>query len=121
MSSQSREGAASAGVGAESLLKLGREQTEATFQIQKDMLEAYEEASRAWLARVKSEVELWSQLAAKVTATRSIPEALAAYQESVAQRMQMAAEDGKRMSDDCREIMAKITSSLSKGWPTGSA
>jgi predicted nucleic acid-binding Zn-ribbon protein len=120
MSSQSKEAAASASVGAESLLKLGREQTEAALKVQKDVLEAYEEASRAWLARVQSEVELWSQLAAKVTATRSIPEALGAYQESVAQRMKMAAEDGKRLSDDCQEIIAKITSSLSKGWPAGS-
>jgi hypothetical protein len=120
MASQAREAAASASAGAESLLKLGREQTAATLKIQKEMLEAYDEASRAWLARVQSEVDLWSHLAAKVTATRSIPEALSAYRESVAQRMQMAAEDGKRLSDDCREIMAKISSSLTKGWPTGS-
>ena len=121
MASQPKEAAASPNAGAESLLKLGREQTEATFKIQKDVLEAYEEASRAWLARVQSEVELWTQLAAKVTTTRSIPEALSAYQESVAQRMQMAAEDGKRLSDDCQQIMAKISGSLTKGWPTGSS
>ncbi len=119
MAQQSADGPA-AGAGAESFLKLGREQTEATFKIQKDVLEAYEEASRAWLARVQSEVELWSQLAAKLAATRSVPEALGAYQESVAQRMQMAAEDGKRMSDECRDIMGKIAGSLSKGWPGAS-
>jgi tRNA U34 5-carboxymethylaminomethyl modifying GTPase MnmE/TrmE len=119
MASQSTD-AASAVPGAESFLKLGREQTEATFKIQKDVLEAYEEASRAWLARVQSEVDLWSQLAAKLAATRSLPEALGAYQESVAQRMQMAAEDGKRLSDDCREIMGRIAGSLPKGWPGGS-
>ena len=45
---------AAAAAGAEPFLKLGREQTEATFKIQKDVLEAYEEASRAWLARVAS-------------------------------------------------------------------
>jgi len=119
MAQQSADGPA-AGAGAESFLKLGREQTEATFKIQKDVLEAYEEASRAWLARVQSEVELWSQLAAKLATTRSVPEALSAYQESVAQRMQMAAEDGKRMSDECREIMGKIAGSLPKGWPGSS-
>ena len=119
MVSQPGDGPAAA-AGPESLLKLGREQTEATFKIQKDVLEAYEEASRAWLARVQSEVELWSQLATKLSATRSIPEALGAYQESVAQRMQMAAEDGKRMTEDCREIMNKIAGTMSKGWPTGS-
>src|SRR5438270_13682772 len=106
MASQSADGPAVAGP--ESLLKLGREQTEATFKIQKDVLEAYEEASRVWLARVQSEVELWSQLATNLAATRSIPQALGAYQELVAQRMQMAAEDGKRLSDDCRQIMSKI-------------
>jgi hypothetical protein len=120
MARQSAEEPAAAAAGAESLLKLGREQTEATFKIQKDVLEAYEEASRAWLARVQSEVDLWSQLATKLATTRSIPEALGAYQESVAQRMQMAAEDGKRLSDECREIMGKIAGSLPKGWPTGS-
>jgi hypothetical protein len=121
MASQSTDGPAAAVPGADTLLKLGREQTEATFKIQKDVLEAYEEASRAWLARVQSEVELWSQLATRLAATRSIPEALGAYQELVAQRMQMAAEDGKRLSDDCREIMGKIAGSLPKGWPAGSS
>ena len=121
MAQQSANGPASAMAGADSFLKLGREQTEATFKIQKDVLEAYEEASRAWLARVQSEVELWSQLAGRLATTRSIPEALEAYQESVAQRMQMAAEDGKRMSDECREMMSKIAGSLSKGWPVSSS
>ena len=115
------DGPAMPAAGADSFLRLGREQTEATFKIQKDVLEAYDEASRAWLARVQTEVDLWSQLATRLATTRSIPEALGAYQESVAQRMQMAAEDGKRLSDDCRDIMAKISNSLTKGWPTGNA
>jgi hypothetical protein len=38
--------------------------------MQKELLEAYEKASRVWLARVKSEVDLWSKLAPKLTATR---------------------------------------------------
>ena len=120
MRKQSGDATAPAAAGAESMLKLGREQTEVSFQIQKDVLQAYEEASRAWLARVRSEVDLWSQLAAKLAATRSIPEALGAYQESVAQRMQMAAEDGRRLSDDCREIITRITNSPSKGRPARS-
>jgi hypothetical protein len=62
---------------------------------QKQLFGAYEEASRAWLARMQSEVDLWTGLAAKLTATRSVPEAVAAYQECVTQRMKMAAEDGQ--------------------------
>src|SRR3954451_9626845 len=78
--------------------KLGKEQTDAMLGMQKDLFEGYEKGSRAWLARVKSEVELWSELANKLAATRSAPEAMQAYQQCVAQRMQMAAEDGRRMS-----------------------
>ena len=43
--------------------EMGQERTEAMLTMQKELLGAYEEASRAWLARVKSEVELWTGLA----------------------------------------------------------
>jgi hypothetical protein len=98
-------------------LNMGKEQTEAMLAMQKDLLDAYEQASRAWLTRVKSEVDLWSDLATKLTATRSAPEAVEAYQKCAAQRMQMAAEDGRRMTEDCQKVMQKITGSLSNGWP----
>src|ERR1700751_4728283 len=99
----------SGGAGQEKFTKAGRNQTEATLGIQKELLEAYEQASRAWVARVQSEIELWSDLANKLSATRSIPDALGAYQESVAQRLQMATDDGRRMVSDCQEMMEKIT------------
>jgi hypothetical protein len=88
--------------------------------MQKELLAAYEQASRAWLGRVKSEVDLWSGLAIKLAATRSAPDALGAYQECITQRMQMAAEDGRRLSDECQKVMQTITRSLSNGWPTAS-
>ena len=77
-------------------LELGKERTEAMMGMQKELLDAYEEASRGWLARVKSEVDLWSELASKLAATRSVPEAVEAYQACVAQRIKMAADDGRR-------------------------
>jgi hypothetical protein len=99
---------------------LGPEQSEAMLNLQRELLGAYEEAGRAWLARVQSEVDLWSGLAAKLSATRSVPEAVAAYQECVAQRMKMAAEDGQRLADECQKGMNKISRALSNGWPKGS-
>jgi hypothetical protein len=98
-------------------LKLGTQQTEAMLGMQKDLLDAYEQASSAWLARVKSEVELWSDLATKLAATQSAPEVLEACQKSAAQRMQMAAEDGRRLSEDCQKTMHKVTGLLANGWP----
>jgi hypothetical protein len=98
----------------------GQEPSESMANLQKELLEAYEQASRAWLARVKSEADLWSGLAAKLTSTRSVSEALDSYQKCVAQRMQMAAEDGRQMFEQCQNITQKITRALSNGRPTGS-
>ena len=103
-----------------SSFKLGKEQTEAMVNMQKELLDAYEQASRTWLARVKSEVDLWSELATKLSATRSVPEAMSAYQECAAQRMQMAAEDGQRLLADYQKITQQIARSLGNGWAPGS-
>jgi hypothetical protein len=66
-----------------------------------------------------SEVDLWAGLAAKLPKTRSVPEAMQAYQECISQRMQMAAEDGRRLSEDCQKIMQKIRTSLTNGSQSG--
>jgi 16S rRNA U1498 N3-methylase RsmE len=94
---------------------LGEGRADALANLQRELLEAYEQAGRAWLARVQSELELWSQLAAKLPTTRSVPEAMQAYQEYMTQRMQMAADDGRRLSEDCQKIMQKITTSMTNG------
>src|SRR5262249_14700551 len=96
-------------------LNLGKEQTETMLSMQKELLDVYDQSSRAWLARVKSEVDLWSDLAKKLSATQSFPDAVGAYQQCAAQRMQMAAEDGRRLYDDCQKITQTITRSLSNG------
>ena len=58
-------------------------QKDAAVALQKELLEAYEQASRAWLARMQSDVALWSELATKLTVTRSVPEAYEAYTKCV--------------------------------------
>ena len=52
--------------------------------MQKDLFDAYEQGSRLWLGRVKSEADLWSELVARLTETRSVPEAIESYQRCVA-------------------------------------
>src|SRR5262249_15124498 len=84
--------------------------------LQKELLETYEQASRAWLERVQTETALWSELATKLSATRSVPEALGVYQKCAARRMQMTAEDGRKLFDECRNITQKITRAMTNGW-----
>jgi len=88
---------------------------EAGIALQKELLDAYEKAGCAWLARVKTEVELWTELAAKLAAVHSASEAVEAYTKSVAQQMQMTAEDGQRLLHDYQEISKKITEAVSNG------
>ena len=99
--------------------KIGRGRTQAAVTLQKELFEAYAQASRAWLIRVRSEAALWSELATKLTATRSIPEILEAYAKCVSQQMKMTAEDGQHLFNDCQEITQKITKSLANELPSG--
>jgi hypothetical protein len=100
--------------------KMGREQTtEAMLGLQNELLEGYQQTSRAWLARVKSEIELWSELATKLAATRSAPEAMEIYQQCIAQRTQMAAEDWQRLSEDFQRFTQTTTRSPSNGRSLG--
>jgi hypothetical protein len=94
----------------------GKVQTEGMLNLQKELLETYEQVSRAWLDRVQSEAELWSRLGAKLTTTRSVLEAMEAYQKCLTDQLQMTAEDGKRLFDDCQKIGQKIVGSLKGKW-----
>jgi hypothetical protein len=100
----------------EQLVAFGKDQAEAMLNAQKDLFEVYEEAGHTWLSHVKLEVDLWSKLATKLAGTRSAPEALGAYQESVTQWMQLATEDGKRLFDECQKVAQIVAQSASSGW-----
>ena len=94
-----------------STVELANERTEAMLRLQKELLELYDQASRDWLAQLKSEAELWSGLATKLAGTRSVPDAIKSYQEWISQRVEMAAADAQRLSDECGTILQKINRS----------
>ena len=100
---------------------MGQERTEAMRNMQKELLDGFDQASHAWLARVKSEADFWAELTSKLSTTKSVPEALETYQKSMTQRMQMATEDGRRMAEDCQRMMGRITQSMGGGKLTGSS
>ena len=96
-------------------LQFGKERADAMLHGQQEMLNACQEAGRAWADRLKAEVELWSDLAAKLTASRSLPEGLQAYQDCISHRVQMATEDSQRLLEDSQKVVAAVTNSLSSG------
>ena len=78
-------------------------------------MEAYEEAGRAWSERMRTELELWTELGKNLTSTHSVPEAVQIYQQSLTRRMQMAAEDGQKFAADCQKLAQKIARTMSPG------
>jgi hypothetical protein len=59
---------------------MGKKQVEAMVEVQKEFVNAMDEASRGWAARVKAETDLAAEFSGKLTAARSIPETTAIYQ-----------------------------------------
>jgi predicted phage tail protein len=101
--------------GPEQMLQFGKERTEAMIHVQQELLDAYQQASKAWVDRVQSEVKFWSELAGKLAASRSVPEGMETCSESIAHRLQMAAEDGRRLFEDGQKMIAAVTASLTNG------
>ena len=97
-------------------VKAGKDQAEALTALQKELMEAYEEAGRAWSERMRTELELWSELGKKLTSTHSVPEAVQIYQQSMTQRMQMVAEDSQKFAADCQKLAQKFARTMSPGW-----
>ena len=115
MATKETIGSTTAKAGSLPFVNWGQERTEAAMALQKELLESYDQASRAWLARVQSEISLWSDLATKLAATHTVPEALETYSKCVSDRMKMAADDGRRLADDAQQITQKITKLLGNG------
>ena len=116
MASKETTGSQSAKAGTPPFLNWG--QTDAAMAVQKAFMESCDHVSRSWLARMQSEVSLWSDLANKLSTTQSVPEAVEAYSKCVSQRMQMAAEDARQFVDESQQMMQKITHSLGNKLPT---
>jgi hypothetical protein len=80
--------------------EVGKKHTEALAAAQTELLDGFQEISQHWAARAKSETDLASELVARLTSARSIPETMAAYQEWASRRMQLAVEDSQRLFAD---------------------
>jgi DNA repair exonuclease SbcCD ATPase subunit len=95
-------------------------QIERLAAIQTELIERLQEANRNWFERAKLEANLASDLAAKLTAARSIPETATVFQEWNSRHTEMAAEDAKRPLAEGQKFMETGARLLSKHWrPNG--
>ena len=95
--------------------EMGKKRVEEFVNTQRELLEKLQEMNRQWFDRAQSETNLASEFASKLTAARSIPEAMAAYQEWASRRFEMMAEDGKHLLADTQKFMEAATRLLPSG------
>ncbi len=94
---------------------MGKKRIDELVNMQTKLLSELQETNRQWFDRAQAEADLASEFAAKLTAARSIPEAMAAYQEWTSRRFVMMAEDGKHLLADTQKFMEVGTRLLSSG------
>jgi hypothetical protein len=64
------------------------------------MMQSFQTVSRRWLERCQTEAQLFSELGAKLSASRSFTDTAAAYQEYAQRHWEMANEDWKQVMAD---------------------
>ena len=89
---------------------------DATLQVQNEFLKALEETGREVMSSVTAEVERGRKLSEKLTAARSLPDAMAAYQEWVSEEMSARAEDAQRFMTSGQKLADTSQRLLSSGW-----
>jgi len=88
----------------------------ASFQVQGEFFNTLQEMSRDWMACATSEIELGVKLSNRLSAARSVPDAIAAYQEWLSEEMDARAEDARRLMSNGQKFMDTSIRLLSNGW-----
>jgi hypothetical protein len=94
---QGEQGLLSKQVTAE-LAAIGQQRFQDFVSAQVELLHQLRALNEIWLNRLRSDANLASEFTAKLTESRSIPEAMSASQEWTMRRLQMMAEDGQQLA-----------------------
>jgi len=107
---------ADTGLGPTSLAETGKKRAEEVFKLQAEFSKYLQEANKAWVARLQSEASLASQLTSELAAARSIPETTTAWQHWTKRRIELFAEDSRRLLADMEKLMETGGRMLGNGW-----
>jgi hypothetical protein len=88
-----------------SFSEMGARGVTAGLRLQKEMFGVLSDIGHEWFARAASQAEFASELPNKLTAARSVPDAVSAYQEWLGKCMTMAGEDSYRFISDSQRII----------------
>jgi Phasin protein len=115
-----RSGSAKQNLPPTDFLGFGAMGVETMMQAQKELLDTFEQLNRERLGRAQQETELAAKFAGKMTSARSVPDVMTAYQEWAAKRMEMFAEDSRKLFDDSYKVFNATTRLFPNGRGGGS-
>ncbi|MBV9632152.1 MAG: hypothetical protein JO230_28945 [Xanthobacteraceae bacterium] len=81
-----------------------------------ELFNSFNEASRRWLGCFEAEAKLTSELTAKLTAARSVPDVMAAYQEWGTRQLEVLGGETKHLLDDAQKLMQSGAHVALTGW-----
>jgi hypothetical protein len=99
---------------------IGKKQLEGFANAQSELLEKFEQSRRQWVDRMQSEASMASEFASKLTAARSIPDAMTVYQDWANRRLEMMEDDRKHVLAECQKLAETGARLWSNGWQTKS-
>jgi len=82
-----------------------------------EFLIACERVAHIWKERADCEAALWAEFRAVLAGTRDFEQALQAYTDFSAQRMQMATDDMRRLFEEYQDITGRFPAGRSKLFP----
>ena len=94
---------------------MGNWRIEEFAEAQSDLFEMCQEVNQNWFDRIQSEAALGSEIAAELTAVRSMSGATAAYRGWIDKHIEMATEDAKRLLAIGQHFMEMRARSVSNG------
>jgi hypothetical protein len=87
------------------LVDLGKMRLQALFDAQSKLVDTLPALSRDWMSCAQAERELSSELMAKLSAARTLPESARAYQEWLSRRIDMFADETRMLFDDTQKLV----------------
>ena len=88
---------------------ISRKKLETLAAVQKEFLDALSKANRVWIAYFNEEAALTSNFTEKLTKTKSIPDAAAAYQEWTSQHMELLSKQAQKVLAESQDFTKACT------------
>lgn len=93
----------------------GKDRTDALMDMQRELTRLIEQANEDWLARVEQERAMATELTAKLSSAKSLPDAAKAYQEWMSRRIETMTKDSQKFFADSQKFVASMNRLMSNG------